>query len=107
MMNYLMNYYHLLEVEMNYYLQVVVLPQVEVLPLVVEQHLPVEVVVEDRTPMPRAEEVSVLQTEWGGGKRNAETGILTWKTTVAKDKPWNTTYRFVLRYPRNANVGPL
>jgi len=68
---------------------------------------PVEVVVEDRTPMPRAEEVSVLQTEWGGGKRNAETGILTWKTTVAKDKPWNTTYRFVLRYPRNANVGPL
>jgi uncharacterized protein (TIGR02231 family) len=68
---------------------------------------PVEVVVEDRTPMPRAEEVSVLQTDWGGGKRNTETGILTWKTTVAKDKPWSIEYRFVLRYPRNANVGPL
>lgn len=67
----------------------------------------IEVVVEDRTPMPRAEEVSLLQTEWGGGKRNAETGILTWKTTVGKDKPWNIAYRYVLRYPRNANVGPL
>ena len=68
---------------------------------------PIEVVVEDRTPMPRAEEVSLLQTEWGGGKRNAETGILTWKTTVGKDKPWSIAYRYVLRYPRNANVGPL
>ena len=68
---------------------------------------PIDVVVEDRTPMPRAEEVSLLQTEWGGGKRNAETGILTWKTTVGKDKPWSTAYRYVLRYPRNANVGPL
>ena len=68
---------------------------------------PVEVVVEDRTPMPRAEEVSLIQTEWGGGKRNAESGILTWKTTVGKDKPWSTVYRYVLRYPRNANVGPL
>jgi hypothetical protein len=43
MMNYLMNYYHLLEVEMNYYLQVEVLPQVVVLMPVVEEHLPVEV----------------------------------------------------------------
>jgi uncharacterized protein (TIGR02231 family) len=68
---------------------------------------PIDVVVEDRTPMPRAEEVSLLQTEWGGGKRNAETGILTWKTTVGKDKPWSIAYRYVLRYPRNANVGPL
>ena len=68
---------------------------------------PIEVVVEDRTPMPRAEEVSLIQTEWGGGKRNAETGIVTWKTTVGKDKPWSTAYRYVLRYPRNANVGPL
>ena len=68
---------------------------------------PIEVVVEDRTPMPRAEEVSLLQTEWGGGKRNAETGIMTWKTTVGKDKPWSIAYRYVLRYPRNANVGPL
>jgi uncharacterized protein (TIGR02231 family) len=68
---------------------------------------PIDVVVEDRTPMPRAEEVSLLQTEWGGGKRNAETGILTWKTTVGKDQPWSTAYRYVLRYPRNANVGPL
>jgi hypothetical protein len=46
-MNYLMNYYHLLEVEMNYYLQVEVLPQVVVLmPVVVlmsvvVEHLPV------------------------------------------------------------------
>ena len=68
---------------------------------------PIDVVVEDRTPMPRAEEVSLLQTEWDGGKRNAETGILTWKTTVGKDKPWSIAYRYVLRYPRNANVGPL
>lgn len=68
---------------------------------------PIEVVVEDRTPMPRAEEVSLLQTDWGGGKRNAETGILTWKNTVAKDKPWSVAYRYMLRYPRNANVGPL
>jgi uncharacterized protein (TIGR02231 family) len=67
----------------------------------------VEVVVEDRTPVPSAEEVSLLQTDWGGGQRNAETGILTWKTTVGKDKPWSTAYRYVLRYPRNANVGPL
>ncbi len=68
---------------------------------------PIDVVVEDRTPMPRAEEVSLLQTEWDGGKRNAETGILTWKTTVGKDKPWSIAYRYVLRDPRNANVGPL
>jgi uncharacterized protein (TIGR02231 family) len=68
---------------------------------------PIDVVVEDRTPMPRAEEVSLIQPEWGGGKRNAETGILTWKTTVGKDKPWSIAYRYVLRYPRNANVGPL
>ena len=68
---------------------------------------PIEVVVEDRTPMPRAEEVSLIQPEWGGGKRNAETGILTWKTSVAKEKQWSTAYRYVLRYPRNANVGPL
>ena len=43
MMNYLMNHYHLQEVEMNYYLQAEVLQQVEGLKPVVEEHLPVEV----------------------------------------------------------------
>lgn len=68
---------------------------------------PVEVVVEDRSPMPRAEEIALLNPNFGGAKKNADTGILTWKASVAKEKPWFTSYRYTLRYPRTMNAGPL
>jgi hypothetical protein len=57
--------------------------------------------------MPRAEEIALLNPNFGGAKKNADTGILTWKASVAKEKPWSTSYRYTLRYPRTMNAGPL
>lgn len=69
--------------------------------------VPVNVRIEDQVPLSTDGNIEVEVNELSGGTQDAESGTVTWDTTIAPGETAEFILRFSVKYPRKTAVGNL
>ncbi|MEO1021219.1 MAG: mucoidy inhibitor MuiA family protein [Bacteroidota bacterium] len=65
---------------------------------------PITIIVQDQIPVSTDESIKVSPKELSGGELNKETGIVTWKLTLAPNEAASLRLNYQLEYPKGRNV---